>query len=59
MYNLVLFSNEFTQNTQKMTANEVFTFFDEQLKSIKMFQLGGSATLGKGLLRTQLLNNLK
>jgi CRISPR-associated protein Cmr4 len=59
MYNLVLFSNEFTQNTQKMTATDVFKFFDEQLKSIKMFQLGGSATLGKGLLRTQLLNNSK
>ncbi len=58
MYSLVLFSDEFTKRpSDKMDAGQVRAFFTGQMKKTPMFQLGGNATIGKGLLRTQLLND--
>jgi CRISPR-associated protein Cmr4 len=57
MYTLVMFSDEYSKREEgKMKADAVQGFFKEKLKEIKMFQLGGNATLGKGLLRTQLMD---
>ncbi len=55
MYSLAAFSDEFTKKTNgdKMIAEIVAKFFQAHLKPI--FQLGGNATIGKGLLRTRLL----
>ena len=58
MYTLVMFSDEYSkrEKNEKMNADKVQGFFKEKLQEIKMFQLGGNATLGKGLLRTQLMD---
>jgi CRISPR-associated protein Cmr4 len=57
MYTLVMFSDEYNKrDSEKMKANQVQSFFSQKLNDIKMFQLGGNATLGKGLLRTQLID---
>jgi CRISPR-associated protein Cmr4 len=57
MYSLVMFSDEYSKReNDKMKAEEVKDFFNKKIDAIKMFQLGGNATLGKGLLRTQLLD---
>ena len=58
MYSLAVFSDEYTKKTSpndKMNANGVSTFFKETLPPI--FQLGGNATIGKGLLRTRFIHD--
>lgn len=50
MYSLVMFSDEFSDKEGKMTASQVEEFFG-QLPSI--VQIGGNATLGKGIVRTK------
>lgn len=49
MYSLVLAHREFRKNG-KIDADQVLDFFGENLGDI--FQIGGSATIGKGLVRT-------
>ncbi len=52
MYSLLLTANEFTQNSNAMTEAQAYQFFAGQLPEV--IQLGGNATLGKGILRTRL-----
>jgi CRISPR-associated protein Cmr4 len=61
MYSLVLASPEFISASEKgkkerpEKADGIMDFFKEHLSPV--FQLGGNATLGKGLLRTKLVTN--
>jgi CRISPR-associated protein Cmr4 len=55
MYSLVMAHDEFTANKDKMTAEEVLDFFRTQLsKKSGIVQIGGNATLGKGIVRTSI-----
>jgi CRISPR-associated protein Cmr4 len=54
MYSLILGSPEFSSKEDKWDAKKVMTFFEKGLKPV--IQLGGNATLGKGLLRTKLIS---
>lgn len=55
MYSLVLTAPEFTENKAGLKEEEVLSFFIDQLPPV--VQLGGNATLGKGIIRTKLLTN--
>ena len=62
MYSLVMSAPVFQEEDKKKdcllkTAEEVMKFFREGLHPV--IQLGGNATLGKGLLRTTFLSNTK
>ncbi|MEY4935578.1 MAG: hypothetical protein RIS64_1937 [Bacteroidota bacterium] len=50
LYALILASPEFSDKDPKKTAENVMSFFQNNTPPI--FQLGGNATLGKGVLRT-------
>jgi CRISPR-associated protein Cmr4 len=50
MYSLVMAHDEFSSAADKMTAASIQNFFKENLEPI--VQIGGNATLGKGLVRT-------
>jgi CRISPR-associated protein Cmr4 len=52
LYALVVTSDEFSKKADKKTAEEAMGFFTRNMKALPMFQLGGNATLGKGILRT-------
>jgi CRISPR-associated protein Cmr4 len=52
LYSLVLASPEFSKEEDKKTADENMAFFTKYMDSKDVFQLGGNATLGKGILRT-------
>ena len=52
MYSLLLTANEFTQHDEPLTEAKAYKFFADQLPEV--IQLGGNATLGKGILRTKL-----
>jgi len=54
MYSLVMASDEHGKNRKTESAEWAMDFFDRNMKEIALFQLGGNATLGKGILRTQL-----
>lgn len=54
MYSLVMSSKEYGKKASA-TDEESMSFFSEKLPPI--FQLGGNATIGKGLLRTRLLTS--
>lgn len=54
MYALVMASDEFGKNRKTQNAVWVMDVFSMNMKEIALFQLGGNATLGKGILRTQL-----
>lgn len=61
LYSLVLASGEFiseddlkTKNRKRKTAEENMSFFAQHIQKDDVFQLGGNATLGKGILRTVL-----
>lgn len=56
MYSLVMASKEYGKKASS-TDEEVMNFFTEKRPPI--FQLGGNATIGKGLLRTHLLTSNK
>lgn len=49
LYSLVMTSPEFSKNTTKKDAKQNMQFFDN---IPNVFQLGGNATLGKGIIRT-------
>lgn len=53
MYSLVLAHHEFSGKKERMTTDDVLNFFNKNLEEV--VQIGGSATLGKGLVRTKLL----
>jgi CRISPR-associated protein Cmr4 len=57
LYSLVLASPEFSDKKDKKTADENMKFFNDTLSDeVKnIIQLGGNATLGKGILRTKLI----
>lgn len=57
LYSIVLANPEFSDKTDKLTAEEVMDFFSSHYPPV--FQLGGNATLGKGIVRSQLLTNSK
>ncbi len=61
MYSLVLAADEFTTRTKdegKKTDSEVINFIEHQLsKTEGIIQIGGNATIGKGIVFTKLLNN--
>jgi CRISPR-associated protein Cmr4 len=50
LYSLVLISDEFSGRDDRMTKDKVQAFFKENLPN--QIQVGGNATLGKGLIRT-------
>ena len=52
LYSLVLFENEFTKKEDRQTFDNVKTFYKEHLP--QHFQLGGNATIGKGIIKTNL-----
>ena len=54
MYSLVFASDEYGKNRKTEDANWVMKFFKDEIEKMSFFQLGGNATLGKGILRTQL-----
>lgn len=64
LYSLILTRGEYhtTETFKKKETNERFdertirSFFANQIKSDNIFQLGGNATLGKGILRATFLN---
>lgn len=59
MYSLVLSSDEFTKVTKNRTqlkAKEAIEFLGQQLnKTQGVIQIGGSATIGKGIVKTKLI----
>lgn len=54
MYSLVFASDEYGKNRKTEDADWVMTFFKDEIDAMGFFQLGGNATLGKGIIRTQL-----
>lgn len=50
LYSLVLAHDEFTKSKDPMQAEEVLDFFKAQLPDV--IQIGGNATIGKGIVRT-------
>ncbi|GAB4343877.1 MAG: type III-B CRISPR module RAMP protein Cmr4 [Flammeovirgaceae bacterium] len=56
MYSLAMFSDEFTGKADKMTAEQVQEFF---AKIPSIVQIGGNATLGKGIVRTKFVKEVK
>jgi len=53
LYSLVFASDEYGKNRQTEDATKVMDFFAKTMSDLKLFQLGGNATLGKGILRTK------
>jgi len=56
LYSLVLASDEYGKKQETRTmkqAWEVMAFFEDTINELKLFRLGGNATLGKGILRTK------
>ncbi|MCG8331772.1 MAG: type III-B CRISPR module RAMP protein Cmr4 [Chitinophagales bacterium] len=49
MYNLVLAHDEFTEKNEQLTSKEVLAFFNKYLPAV--VQIGGNATIGKGIVR--------
>ncbi|MEZ4851051.1 MAG: type III-B CRISPR module RAMP protein Cmr4 [Bacteroidia bacterium] len=54
MYSLVLTAAEFTSRDKTMEEDKVSKFFKDNLPNV--IQIGGNATLGKGIVTTKLLN---
>jgi CRISPR-associated protein Cmr4 len=55
LYSLVLASPEFSSEAEKLDANGIMSIFEKGVETLPVIQLGGNATLGKGLLRTKLI----
>jgi CRISPR-associated protein Cmr4 len=56
MYSMVMFADEFSSKETKMSAEKVKEFFESGLSANKnIVQIGGNATLGKGIVRTKLI----
>jgi CRISPR-associated protein Cmr4 len=56
MYSLAMFADEFSDKTDKMTAEDVQIFFE---KIPNIVQIGGNATLGKGIVRTKFVKEVQ
>lgn len=58
LYSLVSTADEFTKRPEgeKLTSESAMKTFSETLTKISVFQLGGNATLGKGVLRAKLMS---
>ncbi len=54
MYSLILSADEFSSEEKKMFQDDVAKFFRDHLPEV--IQIGGNATLGKGIIHTKLLN---
>lgn len=54
MYSLVFAADEYGKNRDIENAAWVMNFFETTINSLSLFQLGGNATLGKGIIRTHL-----
>ena len=57
LYSIILASPEFKKEEERRQLgdeNAIMGFFETNLSSISIIQLGGNATLGKGILRTKL-----
>jgi len=62
LYSLVLASPEFVKKGENRPekADAIISFFEKTVKeNLAVFQLGGNATLGKGLLRTKIVSPSK
>lgn len=57
LYSLVMFAPEFSNKPGKMAEQAVQSFFNENLSPV--FQIGGDASLGKGIVRTKPSQNKK
>ena len=58
LYCLAMFADEFSDKTGKMTATDMQAFFESGLNANKnIVQVGGNATLGKGIVRTKFINS--
>ncbi|MCC5945237.1 MAG: type III-B CRISPR module RAMP protein Cmr4 [Bernardetiaceae bacterium] len=59
MYSVAMFADEFRANSDKLDANGVKDFFGKGLTANKnIVQIGGNATLGKGIVRTKFISKL-
>lgn len=54
LYSLVFAADEYGKNQEKMKADKVMKFFESEIQSMNFFQLGGNATLGKGIIRAKI-----
>lgn len=54
LYTLVMFADDMSKTSNKMSAEEVKTFFVSNLPPF--MQIGGNATLGKGIVKTTLVD---
>jgi CRISPR-associated protein Cmr4 len=54
LYSLVFAADEYGKNRKTENAIWVMDFFAKAMQRFGFFQLGGNATLGKGIIRTQL-----
>ncbi|MFN4254818.1 MAG: type III-B CRISPR module RAMP protein Cmr4 [Saprospiraceae bacterium] len=62
LYSLVLASPEFAKKGESRSdkkAQTIMDFFTETMNGLPVIQLGGNATLGKGLLRTKIVSPAK
>src|SRR5690606_29422662 len=61
LYSLVLASPEFVKkgNTRPDKAEPMMDFFSKGIMELPVIQLGGNATLGKGILRTKIVEPKK
>lgn len=58
LYSLVMAADEFTtKKDDRKKAEEIMNFFANTLKKISYFQIGGNATLGKGIVHASLFSN--
>lgn len=55
LYTLVLTAPEFKKNGGGLTEPQVKEFFADAIKDESVIQIGGNATLGKGIIRTKFL----
>lgn len=57
LYSLTLTTAEFKEH-EGLNQEDVFDFFSSNLNEIKTIQIGGNATLGKGILTSKLLQTI-
>jgi CRISPR-associated protein Cmr4 len=55
MYTLVMFADDMSKTKDKMTADKVKAFFKQNLPEV--MQIGANATLGKGIVKTKLIDD--
>ena len=57
LYTMVMFADEMTKKQDKMSADKVKEFFIQGIP--KIMQIGANATLGKGIVKTKLIDTQK